>query len=152
LVDSYGGVLVLYARQWCTSPDDALQEALIDLTQLTNAPRDPVAWLFKVVRNKSINQSRGQQRRDYYQRQAAQERDIWFDCDPVDTLQSGELEALLGELEPLAREIIVARIWGDLPFEKIAELVERPLSTVHRQYKQTLKLLEAQLNGQIKKS
>lgn len=101
LVDSHGRALVLYARQWCSSPDDALQEALIDLSQLPLVPRDPVGWLFKAVRCKALNLSRSQQRRDRYHRQAAQQRDAWFEHDPVDALQSSELEAMLEELEPI---------------------------------------------------
>jgi RNA polymerase sigma-70 factor (ECF subfamily) len=152
LVDAYGAALVLYARQWCSSPDDALQEALIDLTQQASAPRDPMGWLFKAVRYKAINLARADQRRSRHWRQAAVERDNWFDCDPTTTMQTEELESMLTELEPLAREIVIARIWGEMSFEQIAELVEYPVSTVHRRYHQTLKLLEQRLNGQIKKN
>ena len=100
LVDAYGAALVLYARQWCSCPDDALQEALIDLSQQASAPRDPAGWLFKAVRYKAINFARADQRRSRHWRQAAVERDTWFDCDPTTTLQSEELETMLAELEP----------------------------------------------------
>ena len=150
LVDTYCGALVLYARQWCSSPDDVVQEALIDLSQQACAPRDPVAWMFRAVRNKAINQARADQRRSRLHSQAAAERDSWFDCDPSKSLQSDELESMLCELEPLDRELIVARIWGDMSFEQIAELVGRPLTTVHRRYHQTLHLLESKLNGKVK--
>lgn len=152
LVDAHGAALVLYARQWCSSPDDALQEALIDLSQLASPPRDPVGWLFKAVRYKAINQARADQRRSRHWRKAAVERDRWFDRDPTTTMQTEELESLLTELEPLAREIVIARIWGEMSFEQIAELVEYPLSTVHRRYHQTLKLLEQKLYGQISRA
>ena len=151
LVESHGPALVLYARQWCLCPDDALQEALIDLSQLGAAPPDPVGWLFKAVRYKAINFARSQRRRERYQRLASELRDAWFQCDPVDSVQSGELEVLLDELESLDREIVVARIWGGLTFEQIAELVEGSTSTVHRRYQQTLKQLELRLNGLAKK-
>ena len=152
LVDAYGAALVLYARQWCSCPDDALQEALIDLSQQASAPRDPAGWLFKAVRYKAINFARADQRRSRHWRQAAVERDTWFDCDPTTTLQSEELETMLAELEPLAREIIIARIWGEMSFEQIAGLVECPLSTVHRRYHQSLKQLEQKLNGRISRT
>ncbi len=151
LVESHGAALVLYARQWCSSPDDALQEALIDLAQLTVGPRDPVGWLFKTVRCKALNQARSQRRREMHQRQAAEDRDTWFERDPADAVQSSELETMLEELEPLEREIVVARIWGGMSFEQIAELVDVSMSTVHRHYQKTLKQLEHKLNGTAKK-
>ena len=46
--------------------------------------------------------------------------------------EPGELEPMLAELPRLEREIVVARIWGELSFEQIAELVERSTSAVHR--------------------
>lgn len=150
LIDTHGAALVLYARQWCSSPDDVVQEALIDLAQQPCEPRDPVGWLFKAVRYKAINQTRADQRRSRHHNQAAEQRDAWFDSDPSVSMQTDELECMLRELEPLAREIIVARIWGEMSFEQIAELVDRPLSTVHRRYQQSLKLLESRLNGKAK--
>ena len=151
LVQSHGAALVLYARQWCSCPDDALQEALIDLALQQLAPRDPVGWLFKAVRFKAINLSRAQRRRNQYENAAAQQRDNWFERDPIDAVQSSELEAMLTELEPTNREIVVARIWGGMSFEQIAELVDSSISTVHRRYQQTLKQLEMKLNGTVKK-
>lgn len=151
LVQSHGAALVLYARQWCCCPDDALQEALIDLARQRPAPRDPMGWLFKAVRFKAINLSRAERRRNQYENAAAQQRDSWFERDPVDAVQSSELEAMLTELEPTNREIVVARIWGGMSFEQIAELVDSSLSTVHRRYQQTLKQLEMKLSGTVKK-
>ena len=36
LIDSHGAALALYANQWCNAPEDALQEALIELLRHTN--------------------------------------------------------------------------------------------------------------------
>lgn len=147
LVQSHGSALVLYARQWCTCPDDALQEALLELSQLNQPPRDPVGWLFRTVRCRAMNLSRSERRRDRYQKQAAQERDAWFEHDPVDALQSTELETMLQELDPIQREIVVARIWGNMSLEQIAELVNLSISTVHRRYQQALQSLQLKLSG-----
>ncbi len=87
--------LVLYARQWCVHPDDALQDALIDLAQLASDPRDPLAWLFMTVRRKAINQARSENRRSKYQQLAAEQREPWFTGDPASSMGSSELESLL---------------------------------------------------------
>ena len=140
---------MLYARQWCSSPDDALQEALIDLAQLTTDPRDPVAWLFQTVRCKALNQSRAEQRREKYQNLAAEQREPWFHVNPVCKSESSDVQTALDTLPGLEREIVIARIWGEMSFEQISELVDRPLSLVYRRYRQALLELQTKLDGQV---
>lgn len=43
LIDRHGAALTLYARQWCHAPEDALQEALIDLLRQDSVPDCPAA-------------------------------------------------------------------------------------------------------------
>jgi RNA polymerase sigma factor (sigma-70 family) len=142
---------VLYARQWCANPDDAVQDALVDLANQATDPRDPVGWLYKTARCKAMNQARSEQRRTKHQQLAAQERDAWFQFDPSADVGAEEVEVLLGELSELEREIVVARIWGDLSFEQIAELVDRSLSFVYRHYQQALSKLEKKIDRQSKR-
>ena len=137
--------MVLYARQWCNCPDDALQEALVDLARLEQPPVDMAAWLFTTVRRKAINLARSEGRRKKHQQQASLEKDTWFSLDPSDRLLGEELENQLRKLSPLEREILVARIWGELTFEQIAALVALPLSSVYRQYQKSLSFLGVQL-------
>lgn len=149
--EEHGAALVLYARQWCVHPDDALQDALIDLAQLALDPRDPVAWLFKTVRRKAINQVRSESRRSRYQQLAAEQLEPWFTNDPDASMGASEMESLLAELHTLDREIVVARIWGDLSFEQVAELVDRSLSFVYRRYQQALRDLEKKIDSHTRK-
>ncbi len=145
--------MTLYARQWCRAPDDALQEALIELMRLADAPHHPVAWLFKTVRRRAMNMARAERRRVKYQRQASEERDAWFvENDDKMEFESDELERMLTRLPSLEREIVVARIWGDLTFEQIAELVDRSSSAVHRRYQNALTQLGTLLGGKLDKS
>jgi RNA polymerase sigma factor (sigma-70 family) len=140
---------VLYARQWCSYPDDALQEALIDLAHQTTDPRDPVAWLFQTVRCKALNQSRSEHRRAKYQNLAAQQREAWFVADPMCKLESSEVQAALDTLPALDREIVIARIWGGVSFEQISELVDRSSSFVYRRYRDALSELDKKMDGQV---
>ena len=148
--EEHGAALVLYARQWCVHPDDALQDALIDLAHQTAEPRDPVAWLFKTVRCKAMNQSRSEYRRSKYQQLAAEQRKPWFTSESDSMVDASEMQFLLSELPALDREIVVARIWGDMSFEQIAELVERSMSFVYRRYQCTLIVLEKKMNGHVR--
>ena len=142
---------MLYARQWCLHPDDALQEALIDLAHQSTDPRDPVAWLFQTVRCKAMNQSRAEHRRAKHQNLAAQQRDVWFYVDHASDSESSDVQAALDSLPAIEREIVVARMWGHMTFEQISELVDRPVSFVYRRYQQSLVEVQNKLDGQVNK-
>ena len=152
LLDAHGAALMLYARQWYRAPEDALQEALIDLLRQTPAPHYPVAWLFTTIRRRALNLARAEQRRAKHQRQAAAERATWFLSNEDMPFEPGELERLLAQLPPLEREIVVARIWGELSFEQIAALIASSSSAVHRRYQRALEVLGNMLEGKIDKS
>lgn len=141
LIDGHGATLVLYARQWCRVPEDALQEALIDLLRQQPPPDRPVAWLFHTVRRRAMNLARGERRRQEHQRRAGQQREAWFVMDSDVGLDSEELTSMLHQLPALEREVVVARIWGELSFEEIGELVSISSSAAHRRYRKALALL-----------
>ena len=43
-----------FARQWCQTPDDVVQEAFLQLARQRTWPRSVVAWLYRVVRNGAL--------------------------------------------------------------------------------------------------
>ena len=63
LADRYGPALLLYARQWCRCPEDAVQEAFVKLARQRRMPEQPGAWLFAAVRNAAISAARAERRR-----------------------------------------------------------------------------------------
>jgi RNA polymerase sigma-70 factor (ECF subfamily) len=141
LLDAHGAALTLYARQFSRSPEDALQEALIQLLRQDPTPHHPVAWLYKTVRRRALNIERAESRRLKHHRQAGEQQESWFLPDAEAPDEALNLERLLAQLPQLDREIVVARIWGDFSFSEIAELVHRPLSSVHRTYQNALATL-----------
>ncbi|MCA9144858.1 MAG: sigma-70 family RNA polymerase sigma factor [Planctomycetaceae bacterium] len=151
LIDSHGAALELYARQWYHSPDDALQEALIELLRQNAGPDQPVAWLFKTIRHRAMNLARGERRRSEHHRQASQQRDEWFSEDNNLGFESEELQEAISRLPDLEREIVVARIWGELSFEQIAGVVDTSSSSAHRRYRSALQSLHEMLDGEDEK-
>ena len=147
IVAVHGAALVLYARQWCYTPDDALQEALIDLMRAPAVPNDIAAWLFYTVRFKAMNIARSERRRMQRQNQVAAQREPWFDNTNRRNQDADELERQLQKLSDLEREIVVARIWGDLSFQQISELTNKPTSTVHRHYQQAVAQLKVNMTS-----
>jgi RNA polymerase sigma factor (sigma-70 family) len=151
LIDKHAAALALYARQWCRTPEDALQEALIDLLRQEPAPNHPVAWLFNTVRRRAMNLARAERRREEHQRQAGQQRCAWFVDNIEGDFDSEELTSMLEQLPSLEREIVVARIWGELSFDQVAELVAISSSAAHRRYHKALSLLGEMMNGTLEK-
>ncbi len=145
LMDLHADALVLYARQWCTDPDDAVQEALIEYSQQTLPPRDPVAWLYAVTRQRAMNLARSEKRRHNHQHRANAGKSDWFQFDPASDLVSQEVEQTLLNLESLDRQIVVARIWGHLSLVQIASLLGLTTSTVHRRYHAAIATLQRKL-------
>lgn len=140
LADELGASLVLFARQWCSCPDDALQEALIELVNKEPVPSSPKAWLFRVVRHKAMNLARSQRRRDHHE-SAASASHLWFESDDGTRMDAEVAAQWLEHLPDIQRQIVTARIWGELTFEQIAEVVDRPTASVFRLLQEALETL-----------
>ncbi len=140
LLDRHGAALVLFARQWCNTPDDAVQEAFVQLARQLEVPRDPAAWLYRVVRNGAISAGRSEARRRKHEAHAAEFRE-WFELQESDEVDANRAAAELALLPAEEREVIFAHIWGRLTFSQIAELVDSSASTVFRRYQAGLTAL-----------
>jgi RNA polymerase sigma factor (sigma-70 family) len=144
LLDEHGGALALYAAQWTESADDCVQEALIELAGQSVLPANPVAWLYRVVRNRAISQYRTSRRRERREELASRLRPTMIRPDEP-TIDAAELAAALESLDEPLREAVVARTWGGLGFEQIAELAGCSVSTAHRRYEAGLAALRERL-------
>ncbi len=146
LIGEQGAALVLYARQWCSDPDDAVQEAFVELVRLASAPVDPVAWLFTATKRRAMNQSRGESRRRNRNKlvsgSKSETASCWFSSQLESVEEAQQLQLQLERLEPLEREIVVAHVWGELTFAQIATLVEISSSTAHRHFQHALAKLK----------
>ena len=145
LLDNHSAALVLYARQWCVVPEDVVQEAFLKLATQRSPPEQPVAWLYRVVRNGALSAQRSQRRRQIHEQSAAAESPTWFVPDESDELDVEAATAALATLPLEQREIIVAHLWGGLTFEQIAELTGLSSSTAHRHYTAGLMTLRDRL-------
>ncbi|MEL6898140.1 MAG: sigma factor, partial [Planctomycetota bacterium] len=63
LIDRHAAALRLYALQFCRWPEDAVQEAFIELASREEMPEHPDRWLYVVVRRRSLNVARSERRR-----------------------------------------------------------------------------------------
>jgi RNA polymerase sigma-70 factor (ECF subfamily) len=137
--------LALYASQWlnAAAAEDAVQEALVALLGERVAPADPVAWMFRAVRNAAIDQARATTRRR--RREQAVARAEWFQPSIENAIDARSAERALRHLAEVDREIVVLRIWGGLGFAQIADVTRMSLSTVHAHYVAALEKLRTTL-------
>lgn len=143
LLDKHASALVLYARQWTRSPEDAVQEAFVRLARQPALPSHPVAWLFRVVRNLALDAAREEQRRRRHEATASGRLESWFVPSADARLDGAAAVAALEGLPAEQREIVVAHLWGGLSFAEVAGLMGTSASTAHRQYVQGLKAMRA---------
>jgi RNA polymerase sigma factor (sigma-70 family) len=145
LMDEHAAALVLYARQWCSAPEDVVQEAFIKLMAQNSPPASPVPWLYRVVRNGAISAARAARRRARHEHVAAAQMPSWFAPTEGTGLDARAAAAALQALPIEQRETIVAHLWGGLTFEQIADMTGSSSSTAHRWYIAGLSALRERL-------
>jgi RNA polymerase sigma factor (sigma-70 family) len=134
LLDEHGAALALFARQWCRSPEDIVQEAFIRLAAEAAPPANPVGWLYRTVRNGAISAWRSERRRTRHESEAAQRTPAWFLPAEGGRLDQEQVVRELSGLPLETREVIVAHLWGGRTFLEIGELTGVSASTAHRTY------------------
>jgi RNA polymerase sigma-70 factor (ECF subfamily) len=142
LLDEHSAALVLYAQQWCDGPEDVVQEAFVRLMRQRPVPDNVVGWLYHVVRNLAISAARKSGRRARHEAAAATGRQPWFEPAADDALDAAGAVAALASLPVEEREVIVLRLWSELSFQEIAELIGVSTSTAHRRYEHGLRALQ----------
>ena len=147
LVERHAAALMLYARQWCGSPEDVVQAAFLKLARQAAVPDRLIPWLYRVVRNGAIDAGRAERRRQKYEAMAAADAPTWF-VPPEDPagLDAEAATAALAALPTETREIVVAHLWGGLTFEQVAVLVGGSASTCYRRYAAALETLRCRLD------
>ena len=106
--------------------------------------QDPVAWLYRVVRNGALDASKTARRRRHRETVAARP-ERWFVEAEVDGLDAESAMAALQRLPAEQREVIVARLWGGLSFEEIAEVAGCSASSAFRRYSAGIDALRQEL-------
>ena len=143
-IDTPVAALTLFARQHCGDPEAVVQDAFCKLMQLRTPTLDPVAWLYRVVRNGAIDAGKAERRRKNREMRLAKP-ESWFeetsDPDADDAIHA--LQSLPAE----QREVIVLRIWSGLKLEQIATACDCSVSSVHRRYEAGLQTLRERLGA-----
>ncbi|HAN97044.1 MAG TPA: sigma-70 family RNA polymerase sigma factor [Planctomycetaceae bacterium] len=149
LARRYGAALVLYARSWFDSPDDIVQDALLELLRQSSWPVRPIAWLYGAIRYRALHRRRERDRRRRREAVVAHREEPWFVPDPSASLDAARATELLVELDPDLRETVVARIWGGLSYAEIGELTGVEASTAQRRFVSAIALLRGRIDSSM---
>lgn len=127
-----------------------MQEAWLRFWPSRHRARDPVAYLYRTVRNTAVNFARGRSRRTAHESAASEQlqalkSDAMFNPPPSNAMEQRELGAAvqtaLEKLPAEQSEVVVLRLWSQLTFEAIAEVLECPSPTAKSRYRYALKAL-----------
>ena len=148
LIDSHGAVLRLWVRRRCSSSEDVVQEAFCRLAAQEPPPDNPVAWLFRVCRNLAEKPRSSEERRRARERTWSARRE--HPPDPADPLEIAETMEAVTQLEDDLREVLVARLWGQLSLEEVARLCGISTATAFRRYEAALRELRPSWEPQVR--
>ncbi len=142
-IDRWAGPLKAWLRGRCRHPDDIVQEAFCKLVQQSKVPERIAPWLFHVAINLVREESRRTHRRQKRESFAAKTEQQASSASQ--SLEDEELRFAVDSLPGELREIVIARLWGELTLAEIANLTELSIATVHRRYEQAIQILRTQL-------
>jgi RNA polymerase sigma factor (sigma-70 family) len=101
--------------------------------------------LYRTVRNGAISAARSSSRRRKRETTFVRTARKWFESKAESELDAETATNALQELPEEQREVIVAKIWGRLSFEQIADIAAISSSTAHRRYEAGLNTLRERL-------
>jgi RNA polymerase sigma-70 factor, ECF subfamily len=143
-----GPGLLLFARQWVRSHADAediVQEAFVRFWR-RNYNIDNRALLFATVRSVALDLIRRDSRRARREAEVVSESEQ--SVEPQFEFQDEsqrELAAAINRLPQEQREVLVMKIWNDLTFAAIAEVLEISQNTAASRYRYALATLKKDL-------
>ena len=150
LLTRHRAALFLMARQYVSireEAEDAVHDGFVKFWKSRSQARDPLAYLFTCVRNAALDL----RRRLGVHALACHEMSTPLLESPVEQAERRDrIEAALAQLPSEQREVLVLKIWSELTFAQIAEVLKIPLNTAASRYRYALQNLEPLLAKEFK--
>jgi len=144
--------LLLFARQqsYCDADAcDLVQEAVVESWRRgPDGLPPPLALVFATIRRRAIDLARRENRRAIRETATQQEAPVdWFDSGVEDRERDRLLQIAMSTLPEIQREVIILKVWGELTFAEIAEVLEIPPNTASSRYRYGLTELRKLTQG-----
>jgi RNA polymerase sigma-70 factor (ECF subfamily) len=125
--------------------EDVLQETFAGLLERESPPAQAQNYVIRSYRNRALNY-----RRSLWRRLTRELESIrWFERAPEETDQERAAMKGLAELPVEQREVIVLKIWHQMTFEEIGQLLELSPNTAAGRYRYGLQKLRANLKEEV---
>ncbi|HKQ39310.1 MAG TPA: sigma-70 family RNA polymerase sigma factor [Verrucomicrobiae bacterium] len=151
LYEAQATQLLLYGRALGLShseAEDVLQDTFIALMRMETEPEKPVNYCVRAFRNRALNY-----RRSLWRRLARElESKAWFDRAPQEASAERSAMRCLMALPAEQREVIVLKIWQQLTFEAIGEMLNISPNTVAGRYRYGMQKIRACLRTESPES
>ena len=126
------GVRGFLAANGSHDPDNLLGEVFLQLARnlagFEGGEAQFRAWVFTIARNRLRDEYRARRRRPVDP--VADVPETAAEPDHLEGLLTAEAKALLDVLSPRQREVLLLRVFADLPLEDVAAIVGRPVTAV----------------------
>jgi RNA polymerase sigma-70 factor, ECF subfamily len=144
LYEKHGSSLVAYVR-CCgldfASAEDVVQQVFLKLLRdSVLTPGSPAAYLYRAVRNASLNHRRNVQREV-----ELVDSENWLVGPRGSSVEALAVQAALRNLPEEQRETVFLKVWGGMTLQEIADLLEVSINTVASRYRYALEKLREQL-------
>ena len=151
--EKHGAALVLLARQWVSSRNDAediVQEAFIRFWRSRDQVSEPVGYLYTCVKHCALDWQRRRQRQLCREIAAARpEAETLFSSALEHNERRLAIEAAICRLPENQAEVLVMRIWGGLTFPQVAAALSTSENTAASRYRYALTKLREQLAEEL---
>jgi RNA polymerase sigma-70 factor (ECF subfamily) len=147
-LDAHGGRLLLFARQQGGSGDaeDLLQEAVVEcIRRLGGDGLPPLPLVYATIRRRAIDRARSAQRRRAREEAVAQSGDPWFVQTPGGESDAQSVQTALERLPAEQREVLTMKIWSDMTFQEIADVLGVSINTAASRYRYGMEGLRREL-------
>jgi RNA polymerase sigma-70 factor (ECF subfamily) len=131
---------LLFARQKARREADAqdlVQEAVVEAWgRQHNGRPPPVGLVFATIRRRAIDHARSEDSRTGREDRVASDRpELWFDTGPEERERDRLLQEAMSKMLDIYREVVTLKVWGELTFAEIAEMLHIPQNTAASRYR-----------------
>jgi RNA polymerase sigma-70 factor, ECF subfamily len=149
----HGPKLLAFACQWAdcqADAEDIFQEAFLRFWKSRDTAREPLLYLYRCVRNVAIDRARSHKRRLRHETEATEQTAQEKTAGPPDVLaEQSEMargvQEALSKLPREQREAVVLRIWSDMTFHEISQVLSIPPSTAHALFGAAMRRLHVEM-------
>lgn len=146
-LDDHAPRFLLFARQKSRCEADAqdlVQEAVLEATQRGRDHQPPaVSLVFATIQRRAIDLARREDRRVAREHATTVPAPgAWFDTSIEDRERAFMVQSAMNKLPEMYREVVTLKIWGELTFSQIAEVLGIPANTAASRYRYGLEQLK----------